>query len=229
MALFNKSSDESTQKSDRSFSDKRDVEKNKSERESRSSESKSEVALIIFKTLHMIFCISILLVSAGLIAISSLAVSLFKESIVGMILLLILGVFMLFFSVVGIVGGLRKSKDLGWVIAVGFALLLVLHVFLIIKSEDFNVSNFVSSHSSNWGAMDNSERSNVQNQFNCCGYYNQVDRPGVPCPASNKGSCSSVLSDAAKQYISYSQAIYIFTITMEGLAIFTSLIISYVL
>jgi len=122
------------------------------------------------------------------------------------IALLILGTFIGLLSCFGCCGASRRSKPL-LLIYLGLLLILVLAQILvgwygITQSEDLESKLY-----DEWKDISNNDKNALQDQFDCCGFYNSTDYPGSDCnntKAQNDPDlegCEDKIKDVCKTYL----------------------------
>jgi len=123
------------------------------------------------------------------------------------IALLIIGTFICMLSCFGCCGAIKRSKPL-LLIYLALLLLIILAQILIGWYGYTQTSSLENDLYSQWKGASNSDRNALQDEFNCCGFYNSTDYPGSNCnttitpttPTDLKG-CEAKIKDLCKTYL----------------------------
>eukprot|EP01115_Flamella_aegyptia_P007831 TRINITY_DN3249_c0_g1_i1.p1 TRINITY_DN3249_c0_g1~~TRINITY_DN3249_c0_g1_i1.p1 ORF type:complete len:219 (+),score=81.85 TRINITY_DN3249_c0_g1_i1:93-749(+) len=146
----------------------------------------SRILLIISNILILLF--AILLIAFGSAALTQLKElgTVYKVTIPAGII--VIGVFMLIIPILGFVGVFQNKHQ------VIIAYSVILFIFVIIQfgvaGGAYSMRDQVPTKiESGWASLDPEDRNNIENRFNCCGYFNYTDAPGPTClEMSNNGT-----------------------------------------
>jgi len=121
------------------------------------------------------------------------------------IAMLILGAFICMLSCFGCCGALKKSKAL-LILYLALLLLLILGQILVGWFGYSQESDLESKLYDEWQKASNGDKNALQNEFNCCGFYNYTDYPGSNCvngtwePSNEPPGCEAQIKDQVKNY-----------------------------
>jgi len=111
-------------------------------------------------------------------------------------ILLALGFVIFIIAAVGFCGAYKRSSC--WlclytiIVFLVFAAKVAFVTIILLGEFSDELDDFVGHR---WKDFDNDSKLNIQKHFDCCGYPNFSDDPGVPCSGSQNTGCKAEIDD----------------------------------
>ena len=120
------------------------------------------------------------------------------------IAMLVLGTFICMLSCFGCCGAIKRSKAL-LIMYLALLLLLILGQFLAAWFGYSQSSDLENKLYNEWQDVSDHDKNALQDEFNCCGFYNSTDYPGSNCVNTTTSDddppgCVDQIKDTVKQY-----------------------------